>query len=54
MYDHIGKRIRVKGTSYQRAGNRGLLVEKIEALAQVPFDGVRSHGTTRLKDGRKS
>lgn len=42
MYAHVGKRVRVKGTAYTRAENRGLLVQSIAAVIGGPFEDVES------------
>ncbi len=40
MYGHVGKRVRVKGTAYTRAENRGLLVQSVVALIGGSFEDV--------------
>ena len=48
-YAHVGMRVRVKGTAYDRGGNRGLLVQSVEPLAVGLFEGVEASGSSHAR-----
>ncbi len=52
MYVHVGMRVRVKGTAYDRGGNRGLLVQSVEPLAVGLFEGVAASGSSHVRRAR--
>lgn len=49
MYTHVGVRVRVKGTAYERGVNRGLIVQSVEPAATGLFDGVKASGSSQVR-----
>jgi hypothetical protein len=49
MFTHVGVRVRVKGTAYERGVNRGLIVQSVEPVAVGLFDGVKASGSSRVR-----